>query len=442
MMTYPDGMFPSRLREPEKARRVGRRLALGAGLAGLGVLGTARQVPAGERSDVVRVAAYPAVDQIVRAAVPAWKRLHPGIQVEVVSREFSDHHTAMTTALSTRSHLPDLMAVEVGYLGRFAHSGGFVDLRQAPYDALRHQSDWVGYSLNQATTAGGALMALPSDIGPGTMFYRKDILDRSATAPEALTATWDDFVAAGRNIRDKTGAYLIADARELKDVMIRHGLGKGEGLYFSSDGKVLVDSPRFVRALSLASRVRKEKLDGKARAWSSEWQEMLRSGKVATQMMGAWLGGHLANWLAPRTQGLWRVSALPENAQVAWGGTFFAIPHRASNPLLAYQLALLLTHDPAQQMAAFRAQDAFPALLSTHRDAFFEEPMPFFGGQPARQLWRQAASRIQAVPVHKYDPLAAEVIDTALDKVLLGAADIREVLAEARKLLEYRLKRP
>ncbi|MBK3018581.1 hypothetical protein FKK32_28935, partial [Klebsiella pneumoniae] len=55
------------------------------------------------------VAAFPAIDEIVRSALPAWRALHPEVEVKVVSREVNDHHTAMTTELSTAKGLPDVM---------------------------------------------------------------------------------------------------------------------------------------------------------------------------------------------------------------------------------------------------------------------------------------------------------------------------------------------
>ncbi|MFD2450879.1 hypothetical protein [Ideonella paludis] len=107
------------------ARKAGRRrLAAGlCGAVGLGVLfgatGAWAQAAPPARTTLV-VAAYPAVDEIVRKALPAWQRRHPTVDVKVVSRAFADHHTAMTTALSTAFYLPDVMALEVGYVGRFA----------------------------------------------------------------------------------------------------------------------------------------------------------------------------------------------------------------------------------------------------------------------------------------------------------------------------------
>ena len=59
-----------------------------------------RAAPAPQPQRLV-VAAFPLVDKIVEAAMPAWQAQHPGVEVQVISKQYADHHTAMTTALST-----------------------------------------------------------------------------------------------------------------------------------------------------------------------------------------------------------------------------------------------------------------------------------------------------------------------------------------------------
>jgi multiple sugar transport system substrate-binding protein len=206
---------------------------------------------------------------------------------------------------------------------------------------------------------------------------------------------------------------------------------------------VLVSSPRFVRAFELARQVRQNKLDAKVSAWSNEWSEGFKRGTLATQLSGAWLAGHLSNWLAPATRGLWRALQLPEGGFAAYGGTFFAIARSAptAHKLLAWDLIQLLTLNREMQLAAFKSQDAFPALVSTYDDPFFEQPLPFLGGQPARVMWREATRHIQAVAVHKQDAFAGEVIDTELDKVLDRGKAIPVALADAARLLDKRARR-
>jgi multiple sugar transport system substrate-binding protein len=389
------------------------------------------------------VAAFPAVDEIVKSAIPAWKKLHPTVEIKVISRQFTDHHTAMTTALSTSFYLPDVMALEVGYVGRFAQGGGLDDLSRPPYDIKRFESRWVPYALKQATNRKGAVVAAPTDIGPGTLLYRADVLAKAGIPEAELTKSWEGYVAAGAKIKAATGAYLMAHARDMKDIVIRTGILPGEGLYFDDQSNVLVTSPRFVRAFELARTVRQGKLDAKVGAWSNEWSEGFKRGTIATQMTGAWLAGHLNNWLAPGTKGLWRAAQLPEGAFAAYGGTFYAIPRGApaANKPLAWAFIQLMTLNRGVQLAAFKSQDAFPSLLETYDDLFFEQPIEFLGGQSARVGWRAAAKRITAVSVHKQDAFADEVINTELDKVLDRGKDIATALADAQRLLQKRAHR-
>ena len=412
------------------------------GLAAL-TLAPALGVRAAASPQALTVAAFPAVDKIVEAAIPAWKKLHPGVDVKVVSRQFADHHTAMTTALSTSFYLPDVMALEVGYVGRFAQGGGLEDLDRPPYGIRRFESQYVPYALKQATGRGGAIVAAPTDIGPGTLLVRSDVLAKADVGEADLTRSWESYVAGGVKIKQVTGAYLLGHARDMKNILIRTGVQPGEGLYFDRDSKVLVSSPRFVRAFELARQVRRNKLDARVSEWSNEWSEGFKRGTLATQLTGAWLAGHLNNWLAPETRGKWRALQLPEGAFAAYGGTFLAIARGApaANKLLAWELIQLLTLDRDMQLAAFKSQDAFPALVSTYDDPFFEQPLPFLGGQPARVMWREAARHIQAVTVHKQDAFAGEVIDTELDKVLDHGKDVATALADAARLLEKRARR-
>ncbi len=151
----------------------------------------------------------------------------------------------------------------------------------------------------------------------------------------------------------------------------------------------------------------------------------------------------MSNWVAPDTRGLWRAAALPEGANAGYGGAFYAMPRRAepARKRLAWDFIQLMTLNPARQLAAFQSHDAFPALLETHDAAFFEEPVSFLGGQRARLLWRGAARRITASPVHKQNNFADEVIGTELDKVLNQGKRIRDALADAQSLLERRAHR-
>lgn len=388
------------------------------------------------------VAAFPAVDDIVKAAAVKWEQQNPGVKVKVVSRAYADHHTAMTTALATSSDLPDVMAIEYGYLGRFAQSGGLVDLQKLEPQLSGQLKGLVPYAVAQGAFEGFGQVAMPTDIGPGALFYRKDLLDACGATEQDLVKSWDSYLKTGDCIKAKTGAALMPHARDIKDIVIRAGVKAGQGVYFDADGKsVVAKDPRFKQAFELAKQVRERGLDAKINAWSNEWGEAFKRGTVSSQMMGAWLGGHLANWLAPETSGKWRSANLPNGAFASWGGTFYSVPKKAQHQERAWALVRYLTQDVAQQQAALDKFNAFPALIKAQDGAGFNAPIAFLGGQPARAKWRDAALRIVPTKVFKHDAVAEEILNAELDQVLLRGKAVDQALQDADRMISRRARR-
>ena len=386
------------------------------------------------------VAAYPAMDQIVRAAIPLWKRTHPGVDIRVLSRGFEEHHAVMATTLTAATNLPDVMVVEVEYLGRFAATQQLLDLSQPPFLAKGLQALFAPFALAQATTASGAVVALPADIGPGTLLYRSDLLQRSGVSEEEMTKSWDSYLAAGVKIKAATGASLLPLAHDLVEAVTRSGVAPGEGQYFDASGAVLVESQRFRLAFEMAQQMRQQDLDARQPSWGGGWLDGLRKGSIATLMTGSWMAGHLATWAAPQTRGKWRAAQLPGHAWTTWGGTFYTIPRKARNQALAWEFVQFMALNRDLQISAFRSQNAFPALLKTYDDPFFDLPIDFLGGQRARPLWREAVGRVPQVGVHALDMEARIVVANELTKVLDNGKPIAQALHDARLTLERLLR--
>jgi multiple sugar transport system substrate-binding protein len=413
-----------------------QRLALAAALA------TGTWAAQAQTTTTLTVASFPSFDLAVKAAIPLYKKLHPEVEIKLVSLAFIDHHTAMTTALAAGgAAVPDVMGVELSFIGKFVESRGLEDLSKPPYNGGQLTPKFAKFTVPLAMSGSGTLAAIPADIGPGALFYRKDMLDKAGVTEAELTKSWESYIEAGKKVKAATGAYLLANAVDIKDIYIRSGLKAGEGIYFDKKGQPLINTPRFQKGFELAKAARTAGIDAKIAAWSNEWSEGFKRDKVASQMMGAWLGGHLSNWLAPESKGKWRSAQLPNGAFASWGGSFYAIPQRAQNKAAAWEFIKFMTTNKEMQIEAFRKLDAFPALVEAQSDAFVNEPIEYFGGQKARQLWKVSADKIQAIAVDKFDPVANEIVNAELDKVLEQNKDIKTALADAQAALKKRVRR-
>ncbi|MGI9133512.1 MAG: extracellular solute-binding protein [Rhodoferax sp.] len=219
------------------------------------------------------MAAYPAVDEIVKAAIPAWKKLHPAVDVQVASRQFSDRHTAMTTALSTSFYLPDVMALEVGYVGRFAQGGGLEDLSQPAYNMQQFRSRFVPYAYDQATARNGKVVAVPTDIGPGTLLYRADILAKAHVSQAELPC---DLIEAVRmDGCSEIGIYWRIVGPLLKPAMGTLGLITFIASWNKFIGPLIVMRSPEMYTLPLALRSLQSPVN-------SEWGALMTGSTIAT----------------------------------------------------------------------------------------------------------------------------------------------------------------
>jgi multiple sugar transport system substrate-binding protein len=388
----------------------------------------------------VRVDGFPPFDTHFDKQVPIFSESMPDINVTYQMNDHGDHHKKLTTNLATQSGAGDVVIVDVSFIGAFINAGGFVNLSEAPYSAEQFKDGFVPYAWNQGQGADGNQYGMPIDIGPGVMYYRRDVLDSVGGDIDSVISDWDSYIEYGRQLKEK-GVYLIADAGDVARIIVRTTLKDGEGLFFDADGNSLVTSDRFVNAFQLAKQIRDEGLDGQIGAWTGEWYDGFKNGTVATQLSGAWLLGHLQNWMAPDTAGKWGASDLPGGIYGSWGGSFLAIPKQSENPEEAWEFIKYLTTQQGPQIDSLRDLGAFPVLLSTYGDAAFDEPLDFLAGQKARQLFAEVAKKVPAVTPMKGDLIAEDVVmNGALAEVLNDGKDINQALKDAERLLKRRVK--
>ena len=388
----------------------------------------------------VRIDGFPPFDTHFDKQVPLFNESQPDITITYQMNDHGDHHKKLTTNLATQSGAGDIVIVDVSYVGAFINAGGFVNLSEEPYNAAQFEDGFVPYAWKQGQGTDGNQYGIPVDIGPGVMYYRRDALESVGGDIDSIISDWDSYIEYGRQLKEK-GIHLIADASDVAQILVRTTLEEGEGLYFDSEGNSLVTSDRFVNAFGLAKQIRDEGLDGQIGAWSNEWYDGFKGGTVATQLSGAWLLGHLQNWMAPETAGKWGASDLPGGIYGSWGGSFLAIPTQSENPAEAWEFIKYLTTQEQPQVDSLRDLGAFPVLLSTYDDPAFDEPMDFLAGQKARQLFAEVAKKVPAVTPMKGDLIADDVVmNGALAEVLNDGKDIMQALNDAERLLKRRVK--
>ncbi|WP_027339868.1 ABC transporter substrate-binding protein [Halonatronum saccharophilum] len=385
----------------------------------------------------IRVAAFPDQDSGFEAILDDFHAEHPHIKVELDINDFDNHHQALLTQIAAGSNVPDVANIEIQFVGDFVNRGGFVNLLEEPYNAGEFEDDIIPYKWAQGTNeATGELIAMPLDVAPGTIFYRRDRFEELGVDVEDLN-TLEDWIEVGLEFTEgEDDRWLFPDAAIIYEMVRR----SGEEQFFDNDGNPIVTSDKFVRAFELAKQIRDLGLDGQIGEWSNEWYATFEEGTALAHASGAWLGGHIQNWMAPETAGKWGVTNLPDDMYVNWGGSFLAIPEDAQNKEAAWEFIEYVTTNVDVQINQFEAANIFPALVDAFDHEVFEESSDFYSGQNVRQFWLDSAKKVPAVNTNRYDTIAQDAVGAALTEVLEEDKDIMEALEEAETLIKRRMR--
>ncbi|MBU2864055.1 extracellular solute-binding protein [Reinekea forsetii] len=379
----------------------------------------------------IRIDGFPDYDSQIAEIAPTL----PQHNIEMLKNNHGDHHNKLKTNLATGTGAGDVVLIDVGFIGSFVNAGGFVDLT----DFYKSKAgNYASYAVEAGKGNDGNQYAVPVDLGPGVMYFRRDYMEDMGFDINDVMTSWDSYLAYGQKLKEKD-ILLIGNASAIASAYWRFNVAEGDGLYFDADGNSLVTSERFMRAFELAKAVRDGGMDGNISEWTEDWYAGFREGKFATQMSGAWLLGHLQNWMAPDTSGKWGVSNLPGGLYGTWGGSYLAIPKQAKNVSAAWDLIEHMISEE-NQLVGFKKIAAFPAHTGTYNDASFDEPIEFLRGQKARRLWAEIAENITPVAPMNGDLIAESLVNDALDKVLNDGVSIEKALKDAERQIKRRVR--
>jgi multiple sugar transport system substrate-binding protein len=125
-------------------------------------------------------------------AIGLFEEQNPDIDVVRNFNSWSDYWTARNTEAAGRA-LPDVVMMDVGYLGQYAQKGLFLDLTDYQGDTL----DTSGFTdtLLGSGQVDGQLVGVPLGSGVWSMMYNKDLLDGLGIDYPTEEMDWDEFQA-------------------------------------------------------------------------------------------------------------------------------------------------------------------------------------------------------------------------------------------------------
>ncbi|MBU3862589.1 sugar ABC transporter substrate-binding protein (plasmid) [Streptomyces sp. 4503] len=413
-------------------------LLSGCAMGGVGGGGRAPEIDGkaddkgGKVSGKITVWSWDVAAKAMKRLAGDFEQRHPGTTVDVVDIGYDNAYDKITIGLRGGTGLADVLTVEGTHMPRYIANfpAGFYDLMSL---GGRYGGDFERAAWHTVTGPGGKLFALPWDIGPCALYYRTDHFRAAGVDPRSLL-TWDDYVKAGIRIKKATGHKLIIQDPADKDAGIFPMLLQQQGQHYFKGGRVAVDTPAAVKALTLMKALGDEGLVAYERGWDG-LVTGTKEGKAATTPTAAWWTGTLTSEM-PELKGRFGVVPLPgftadsiRTSNV--GGSTLAVPAQSKNPRLAWAFIEFLLTRKDNQISMLKREGLFPAYLPALDDPHLSERQDYFDGQRTLDVFARLARNIPPVEYDKDDAKAADIMISAVTGVMLHGRDPRRALGSA-----------
>lgn len=314
-----------------------------------------------------------------------------------------------------------------------------IDLK--PYSKGAEKAHFPAIVANN--TLGGKLLAMPWFTDAGLLFYRKDLVEKYK---QKAPSTWEELAATAKVIQDGEraagnkdfhGFVFQSKAYEgLTCNAIEWVSSFGGGSIVESDGKISINNPNAVKALTTAaSWIGTISPQGVLNYAEEEARGVFQSGNAA--FMRNWpYAWSLGNGADSAIKGKIGVSALPKGGNstkgaAALGGWQLAVSKYSANPAVAADLVMFLTSESIQKDRAIKGSYN-PTITTLYNDKEVLAANPFFGS--LFDVFVNATPRPATVTGLKYNEVSSAFWNATHD-VLTGKAKAEDSL----KRLEGRL---
>ena len=330
---------------------------------------------------------------------------NPGVKVNVTPIAWEIAHDKLLTSVAG-GQTPDVSQMGTTWMGEFAATGA---LEEVP-DSIDMESFFEG--ARNTAIIDDTPMGVPWYVETRLLYYRKDIAEKAGiTEPPA---NWDELKAMAKAMKEQGGArYGIALApdnwQEFLPFVWQTGgeVTEGENWNF--------DSPEVVEALEYYKSFFDEGLTAESVPEGFDVTQGFVAGTHPMFFSGPWHMSLIEEQGGPEFEGKWAIAPMPEkDSRTSFvGGSDLVVFKDSDNKDAAWKFVEYLS-EPATQQKWYTTVSALPSVQSAwdQGELSTDEQLALFGEQ-----LKDAKS---PPPVPKWEQVAAEAVNTELEKAAIG----------------------
>lgn len=357
--------------------------------------------------------------EIYEPAIAEWNETRtPRINCSVLGIQAIEQR--MLSSFLSQTTSAELLEVERRIAAR-AFAGppeaiGFLDLT----DRLKAEGllDRINAPSFTPWTSGGRIYGLPHDVHPVMLGYRADIIE-AAGIDVSQIETWDDFVRVLSPLllnpdgTRRSDRFLLNLWETHMDALEALVLQAGGGVV-GETGLPILNSPINARVLAQVAAWGhgKDRIAADAPYFSGSGNQLLLDGYVLASFVPDWMCNLWRNEI-PQLGGKVKLMPLPAwepggRRTSVWGGTMLGISREAKNPDELWEFAKHLYLSPELSRNLFLKGDIISPVREFWNDPVYDQPDPFFSGQPRGRLFVSLADDL---PPRYNSPFGAMAVE-------------------------------
>jgi arabinosaccharide transport system substrate-binding protein len=348
------------------------------------------------------------------------------ITLNASTADFQEMHDRLLVALQSGAGAPDIVDIEIQRFATFLR--GDVPLHPLT-DIIDNHRDQLVEERTAPYRADGVEYGIDYHLGAWVMYYNSEVLEEAGVDVDSIV-TWDDYIAAGRQVVENTDSWMASLETTDRFSVIGLMLQNGGGTY-DENNELILDAPENVEALQLISdMVHVHEIAAVAEGGlhhDEGYYQALNEGKYASVWMPLWYVTRFKDFM-PETEGKILIRPLPEFESGGFistmgGGTGTAITRQIDEDKVDAAKQFLefakLTYDA--QVSLFTDLGFDPFRNDVYEDPALTETDPWFGDEPVM-------TNVQAM----FDRLAPEFTGPRYPEVVLQLRDVvaYEVIVE------------
>lgn len=244
-------------------------------------------------------------------AMTGFQKLYPNVKLDW--QHLGDWLTKFKATLASGNGVPDLVWLEATDVQNFGSQGVLLDVTEH-LKPIKDQFS-QGKVTEVFIVKKQQYVAMPGDIGLVGLWYRQDLLDKAGIKELPQDLDYDGFIQIAGDLHQKANeaAFLLPSAGWSWPFEII--LSQAGGSITSLDGtQVTIADDKGIEAMSIVKKLwdTKAALDT---AWlKPDYWAAVKSGKIASDFMPAWMRGFCESELKSPDDGLgkWKVAPLPK----------------------------------------------------------------------------------------------------------------------------------